>query len=294
MFRSPLSFLAVASLLFASCRPEPLEIKVQQATGTTALSSICLDGESVYLSASYTLSSLRDVHDTTAADDGSGIPRDLLVDSATVTLSAPGQPIETLRMIRPGLFGCNDLRLVPGVNYTLTLTDLRKRTITTSTTTYIPRPQVDTIYPERIITGGDTVVRLHIRIRNAGAGSHFFASYRSLREVRQSAGSILLTAAGLRNFRTRQIELFNANALNNGTIDKVITLAEIAPNDSLLVQLGQVDRPYYNYLDAYKRSGALLNQLTGEPINLPTNVKTGYGYFALYEPVRHMWDLNAH
>jgi hypothetical protein len=50
------------------------------------------------------------------------------------------------------------------------------------------------------------------------------------------------------------------------------------------VALSNIPKGYYEYLAAYKRSGNLLSQLTGEPVNLPTNVQGGYGYFALTKP----------
>lgn len=54
--------------------------------------------------------------------------------------------------------------------------------------------------------------------------------------------------------------------------------------DSVVVSLSNITRGYYDFLSARKRAGTLMNQLKGEVVNLPTNIKGGYGYFNMSNP----------
>ena len=78
-----------------------------------------------------------------------------------------------------------------------------------------------------------------------------------------------------------------------GELTQQYTL-KLSPRDTLIVQVARIDEGYFKYLQTYKRTGYLINQLTGEPINLPTNIQTGYGYFAIYKPHRYVFALQKH
>lgn len=289
MFRLSVSIL-VASLLFASCRPEPIEIEIPQEAGKPAISSVCLDPHTVSISASYTLSSLQNLQDTSAVANMARAQRDLLVDSGLVTITQEGGAPQTLHMIAPGFFGRRDLNLVAGALYTLTVRDYRKGTFTTATTTFIQKPSVDTIFPERL-PGQTAGVKLTVRLKDVQPGSYYFMSYRSGSDARDVAAPLPLSASALQVYKSKQIELFSTANVNSGSLERSFIL-DVKADDTLVVQIGRVDKAHYDYLDAYKRSGALINQLSGEPINLPTNIKTGFGFFSLFEPVRKVWYLN--
>ena len=40
-------------------------------------------------------------------------------------------------------------------------------------------------------------------------------------------------------------------------------------------------------------TGYLVNQLTGEPVNLPSNMSNGYGYFTMHSSKRVRVDMNT-
>ena len=97
--------------------------------------------------------------------------------------------------------------------------------------------------------------------------------------------------SAMATFEPKQLELLQSNA--TAALSHSFTIKASA-GDTLVVQVCRVDGGYYKYLQAYKRTGYLINQLTGEPINLPTNVQTGYGYFALCKPNRYVFDMKEY
>lgn len=282
-----------AFLLLSACRPKPINIDIPQKGGAITISSACIDAHTVYVSASYSVSSLVKVLDTTTLKDVSGIPKELLIDSAIITLRAAGGNADTLRKISPGLYGRKDLQLQPGVQYTLTVVDYTKGTTAFATTTYEPRPIIDSLLPIRVITKTDTTAKLRMMLSNVAPGSYYFVSYNTMRNAREHAVPLPMNAHALNFFTPKQIALFASGEAVDGKLDKAITM-QVAPTDTVFVQVAKVDKAYYDYLAAYKRTGALINQLTGEPINLPSNSSAGLGFFSLYQPLRAMYNLNRY
>jgi hypothetical protein len=70
--------------------------------------------------------------------------------------------------------------------------------------------------------------------------------------------------------------------------------SEIQPSDTIAVTLSNISEGYFKFLTAYRKSGSLFNQITGEPIDYPTNVVNGYGYFNTYYPDVRVFDLSVY
>jgi hypothetical protein len=229
--------------------------------------------------------------DTTTVGELSKASKELVLDSAVVMLRKDGQAADTLHKISSGLYSRKDLQLTPGEAYTLTVHDCRKGFTATATTTYLPVPAIDTVYPEQIRKGSETTSKLHLRIKDISQTAYYFVCYNTVRQAREGSTTLPRNVRALNLFVPKQIALFSTADAVSGRLDKEIIL-QVQPTDTALIQVGQIDKAYYDYLAAYKRTGALINQLTGEPINLPTNISSGYGYFSLFNPVRELYDLN--
>jgi len=69
---------------------------------------------------------------------------------------------------------------------------------------------------------------------------------------------------------------------------------QIAANPKTLIAytLSNISPDYYKFLTTWKTSAQLFNQLTGEPINFPTNIKGGYGFFTTTNPDVRIFDLS--
>lgn len=278
-------------LLLAACRPKPIDIEVPQSTGAFSIASYCPNSHSIYVSATYSVSSMMRVLDTATLRELPQASKDVLMDSAIVSLQSPDGRLDTLRKLSPGIFSHNALHLLPGLQYTLRVIDRRTGKSATAATAYQPRPEVDTMYLYTQSQDADTSIRLHIRLKEVSRQAYYFVSYNSTRQARERTQPLPQSAQALRLFVPKQIALFTGSEVSGGSLEKDIAL-HVNARDTVIVQIGRADKAYYDYLAAYKRTGALINQLTGEPINLPTNIAGGYGYFALYHPVVALYNLN--
>ena len=54
--------------------------------------------------------------------------------------------------------------------------------------------------------------------------------------------------------------------------------------DTAVVMFSNISEEYFRFLDARARGGNIISSVTGEPINHPTNVQGGYGYFNTHNP----------
>lgn len=277
-------------LALASCRPTPVEIDVPQQSGTIIISSSCPDEHSVLVSASYSANSLIALLDTSRSNSEQIIPKDLLIDSAIVTLHDANGTTDTLYKITSGIWGRRDLQLRPGAQYQLNVFDYRKNRGVAATTSFLSKPVIDSLQPIVATSGTDTTVKLRLAIKDVIAGSNYIISYNTMRNAREQAIPLPFNRAAL-NFAPKKVELITAGSAQDGILHKEF-LIQASTKDTLMVSIAQIDKASYDYYTAYKRTGVLINQLTGEPINLPGNITGGIGLFTLSQPIVRVFDLN--
>lgn len=282
-----------AALLFASCKPQPIDIKVPQKQETITVSSVALNDHAVVVAAGYSVNSLVNLEDSLdSVEQRRNLPRALLIDSAIVTIAEAGQAPQNLIKIAPGMYGSNNMNFKEGTHYTLSVADHKKNIIVTSETVFMSKPDIGEIYPEKIINGNDTVVKLHVRLINVNATDNYFISYTSAREMVSKIRFTADNMADIPAFKPKDFELIKAGNAVNGVIEHEFMLS-VLPDDTLVLTIGKIDNGYCKFLDAYKRTGHIINQLTGEPINLPTNINNGFGYFSLYRQEKRLFDLKS-
>lgn len=279
------NLLPVMLLLMAGCKPKPIDIDIPQQQSKITVFTSCLNDSTIVVSAGYSITSLQVAEDNT---DNWQRMKDLLVDDAIVTMTGTGQVPDTLEKVVSGIFRLRNKYLNAGGQYQLMVADKKKNIIATAATTYMPKPDIESIAPEIIRNTSDTIIKLRLRVKNVGGGSWILISYNSGMQAKEQAKVKLNSFL---SFSPKRIEFIEGN--NEGIAEGVFTLP-VSAKDTLAVHIGRIDDAYYRYLSAYKRTGYLINQMTGEPINLPTNIRDGLGYFALYTPEKHVFDLNKY
>jgi hypothetical protein len=219
------------------------------------------------------------------------LPKELLIDSALVTIRDAAGMTDTLSKTSEGLYITTTIRLISGTQYTLTVHDYRKGMTAHAITTYVPQPMLEQLTAVKVVTPKETQTKLELSVIDAKVDDYYFVSYNTMRNARENAIPLPLNQRALNLFVPKQIELFTGAGAKDGLLNKSLTL-QVKPDDTLMLHVARIDKAYYNYLVAYKRTGALFNQLTGEPINLPSNISGGYGFFSLYQPIRKVYNLN--
>ena len=254
------------------------------------VSAATTDEHTALVSAAYSINSLLSLEDTV---NGANLPADMLLGNATLTLAGPNGKPDTLQYLADGLYGNRSLNLRPGATYNLDIYQPGKGLVATASTTYFPAPDIDTMLIKVDRTAQDTTITLTVKLGSVAKSDYYFVSYHSSVKGRKGGTSPDAMPATLASFSPKQLTLLSGEEMQQGSLVKTIPLT-CRSNDTLLVHAAKIDKAYYDYLTMYKRSGALINQLTGEPINLPSNVVKGLGYFALSVPVRSVFYLQDH
>ena len=73
-----------------------------------------------------------------------------------------------------------------------------------------------------------------------------------------------------------------------------VSLESVLPTDSLVMTLSNINEDYFNFLSLRKRSQNLFTEIVNEPINYPTNVENGLGFFNTHFPDIYFFDLNEY
>lgn len=288
-----IALLVIAISLFGCRKPKPLDIEIPQSESKMVISSMIVNDHAIAVSAGYTVGTALDLQ--TAAEDSS-LPKDAFIDSAIITISSPEHSPVQLARAEQGLYITNDIDLVAGITYTLTVTDPKKNITATATTTYIPNNKNIGVASEFSTANGDSILKLNVTVDNANSDDRYFVSYGSLSQLRAAAfvkdHSTKSKLKALASFEPKRIQLIDNNMLKQDKLEHSFSIRS-ALKDTMIIQVAHIDQAYYKYLTAYKRTGYFINQITGEPIDLPTNIQTGYGYFALFQIKSFLLDVST-
>lgn len=287
----------IAALLVAfvvinnGCTPEPISISIKELAPQLSISSISPNAHTLIASVSYSTNSLSNINGSDSGQSTPTLPPGLLVDNAQVTVS-DGNNNYVLDQQLPGIYSNTSMNLRNGVSYTLRVKDPANNNTIVATTTYRTAIPPINIMPVVTRNPNDTTIQLKMSITNDTPGTDYYLmAYDHINpsSVPSSPNSAKFPVIGIN--AVKKIEVFSgADAVNN-IITKSFIISGIRPTDTLFVHYAKIDKGYYDYLAAYKRTGSLISQITSEPITLPTNIMIGLGYFSVYDAQRTFYKL---
>lgn len=290
-FRMLLYFVPLIAMVFASCRPDPIDIDVKPAEEKLVIASQVLPNSIMVVGLTRSFSPLDPGgNEDTLQNDF--LDR-ILVPNAIVTVTHPSGT-DTLYMLTPGIYASINVLLVDYGTYTIHAKDPATGEEVSATTELLPQVYFDSIQPYKQITGNDTIPFIHYEMTDYGAASDYYVVcyYRKSQDT---------SAFDLNNYFSRGTNELNSFDLitdtdfdPNGKLSRNTQLIDTSPTDTIAVTVSHITKGYYEFLTAYKRSSSLFNQLSGEPINYPTNVVGGYGYFNTHFPDIRLFDLNLY
>jgi len=279
-------FIVILSLLSFSCGIENLPIAVQPAESRIAVASLVGPEDLVFVSLSRSFSAL-------SADDISEISEDfidrLLIDSALVTLSYEGftDTLESFINIS-GLFATElqtfeDFQLME-----LTVFDSSSSEIITAQSVLQPAVEVDSVVITRRDTTENFLTDFAFAFDDPPNQENFYVIQVYQFTPPDTTASDSTDNDGLffsnGNFLIYERILTDRGSDDDGRIRRDEIIEFTSDVDSALVVLTNIEEGYYNFLEARGRSGNLVSSLANEPVNHPSNVNNGVGYFSAHQP----------
>ncbi len=284
-------FLIMSALLLTltSCVPDPIDIEIEPPQSEIVVASQIIPGQTmlVSLTRSFSALSYNEEEGDSLTDD---FLTDLLVTRARVTVSFAGQT-EELFHLGNGVYGSLTTLQIPNEYYTLTVFDSTNNETVTAQTQMLPFVPFDTLFPVIERTNSDTTIFLDYTLSDSPGDNFYVLSVIKRNDDTSGVGIDLNSFFGVGLNVVTQTRLISDKEFGGNTINERFRLFEIEPDDSVVVTLSNVSREYFDYLTAQARSQGLVSEITQEPINRPTNVNGGRGFFNAYFPDARVFDL---
>jgi len=273
-----------------ACIPKPIPVKVKPAEVKLVVASSIIPNRAMFVSLTRSFSGIENKQneDSLSAD----LAAKILVKNAQITVRY-GNRVDTLYKLSDGLYGSINTLLTNFTAYELRARDLETGLEISANTNMLPNVRFDSIKPYKKFSTADTTCWISFRLSdNTNTENYYVVNYsRKLNKKNNTNINIdQVFSNGSASFEN-YFDLLNDDAFNNGVYRLNKELPGVLPSDSLAVSVANISKGYYEFLSAFKRSGSLINTLTGEPINYPSNVQNGYGYFNAYYPQILFFDM---
>lgn len=278
----------IAFFTLYSCVPEPIDVELDEYEPEIVIASQVIPD---YIMAIGLTRSFTVLSDAGFAGEGdSALFSQILVDSALVVITS-SSGVDTLEQLSPGLFvSINELQQ-PGGNYHLEVYDYALKKRATATSTMLQNIPIDTAFPEMFVTGGDTTIEMNIKYTDPAIETNYYVLSIYSRNISDIALDVNTFFQNGSN-RIEHQELITDRGQDGKKISKNIVLDDVTMRDSLVVTLSNISEGYYRFLTSRERSGNLLSEITNEPINYPTNINNGLGYFNTHHPSIKFFNLS--
>jgi hypothetical protein len=266
--------LVGVSVLLSRCLPDPLPVNsLPPLRPTIVVSSELLPDSSVVVLVTNSFGALE-------ADDDSdpvALLNQIAINDATVVIEGGGV-VDTLTLFGPGLYRTESLPMDVTFEYELRVfsDDLGK----VNATTQVRPPVTFSELSARINdTGFDTLATINYSFKDGPGTSYYMVNVEKISTDDLPAVGEFLNPSVFTNLLTDRAKTdgtFLTDSFN------VLFQDDFTPGDTLLVQLGNISPGYYDFLELRRETRFNFSDFLGEPVNYPTNVNGGLGWFSLH------------
>lgn len=268
-----LSGLIVVFLLFSSCLPEPLDISgIPEVKKEIVVASQVLPNGRLLVLLTQTMGALDASYDS----DPEVLLNGIAVNDATVILSRPGGT-DTLLFYDNGVYAGDSILFKKGATYDLYINSASLGTATASTTLLdqidFKETEIELLYD----TYDDTLAYISYSLLDPPQKNWYMISVKEIQ--REELSEDILNPPGYTLLFT-----------DSGFIEEsysgqfVVYPRNYLPGDTVAVSLSNISEEYYEFMKMRIDNRFSFIEFIGEPINYPSNVIGGRGYFNMYIP----------
>jgi hypothetical protein len=268
------------TLVTASCVPDPLEVNnIPLVEQKIVVSSQLIPGQSVAVLLTKSVGALEANED----QDFEALIEQIAVTDAEVSISGEQGTTQQLTHIGNGIYGAVGLLLEQGNAYTLKVSSptMGEVQATTTVQSFQPFASADA---RLYVTGDDTLARVNYVINDPPGKNFYMVNAQRIRR---------------RNYQERLINpplttalISDASRDGEALSDQfTVFLRNTNKGDTLALFLANVSEDYYRFAQIRQDTRFGFIEFISEPINYPTNVKGGLGYFNLYLPDGRLFIL---
>ncbi len=293
----------VTVIKLSSCFPEPLKIDLPVYEPKLVVASQFSEDSGVYITLTRSFSALTDNYK----------PEKINIDFINKVFSSNSLVIiehsgvnDTLQNIAPGIYYNANIPVIDNEVYGMYIYDTLIDNSVTSQATVLPSVIFDTVFVNISENQNDTSAVVHYTFTDLSGYNYYMINY--YRENKDSSNQSIYninpndplfqeladTLGYFDFFRLLQLVssigtdvestiLINEEDIESNIYSGTVEFYNISMHDTLVISISNISESYYNYLEYKEKSGSLYSQLLGEPINLPSNIDTGYGLFTAHK-----------
>lgn len=263
-------YIIVMALAMTSCLPDPVDVDdVPVLEPRIVVSSQLIPGQAVAVLLTKSIGAL-DASDNSDTED---LLNQIAIMDANVTVSGNGN-LYQLQHIGLGVYGVAGIQLLEGTSYTLRVVSPSMGSVSATT---VVKPQItfNEVSAELTFIGRDTLAEVSYKIEDPVGKNWYMINAQRVTQ---------------RNFQEQLLnprvmtKLVDDVAFDGGTTQDTfkVLVGEFEPGDTLAVLLSNVNSDYYNFMKIRENTRFGLVDFLGEPVNYPSNVEGGLGFFNLY------------
>lgn len=269
------SIFLVASItsVVVGCLPEPLDVDdVPVLRPQLVVSTQFIPDQSLVVLLTKTFGAL----DASEDSDPFALLDQIAVVDATVSITGPAGHYQ-LQSLGNGFYGGLVIPFESGEEYELKVVSESLGKVR-AVTTAIPRISFESIAAELYYTGfDDTLAQITYSINDPVGNNWYMLNVQKI-ESDELAEDVLNP-----NSFTRLVEDGSFDGQTYGETFRVFP-RDFSPGDTIAVSLSPVSKDYFDFMQLRLDNRFSLVEYLGEPINYPSNVEGGKGFFNLYVP----------
>lgn len=264
--------ILLATLLLLSCLPEPLPVDdIPKLETKIVVSSQIIPNAGMVVFVSKSIGAL----DAGDDSDPENLIEQIAISDALVTLRV-NDNLDTLENLGNGLYGNIILDWLNNVDYTLTVNTPLLGSV--SAVTRLPDfVSFDEVSATIFDNGFDSLAQIAYRLTDPLGENYYMINVQRFRSS-QELSSLVNPRIFTRLFDDKEFDgQEKAETFN-------VLFQEFSEGDSIAVSMANISKAYYDFLKVRSDNRFSFVEFAGEPINYPTNVQGGYGFFNLHTP----------
>ena len=265
-------WLMVIATVMTQCLPEPLDIdELPELKPKIVVSSQIVPGTGLIIFLSKSIGAL----DAGSGSDPEGLLQQIAIDDAQVIISG-GNQVDTLQNLENGLYGGINTNWQEGIAYTLSINSPTMGAAR-ATTQVLATVQFDRISAKAISNEFDSLAQINYQFTDPSEKNFYMINVQRIRPSQQ-----LNRLINPRIYTKLLDDSEFKSEVKEETFN--VLFQEYSIGDTIAVSMANISEDYYKFLKLRNDNRFSFVEFAGEPINYPSNVTDGYGFFNLHTP----------
>lgn len=273
--------ILILGALAVSCLPDPLEVKnIPEVKPEIVVASQIIPNQGLVVLLTRTMGAL----DASNNSDPEELLEQIAVDDAVVTIIGPDDEYE-LDSLGNGLYGGITIPFVAGEQYKLKVSSESLGDVEATTTVLAPI-QFDFVQAQLYYNEfNDTLAQVTYAIVDPLDDNYYMINVQEVE--REDAVENLINPRAF-------TEIVEDDAFNGGEYRRTFRVfpRNYDPGDTIAVSLSNISDEYFEFIRLRLDNRFSFVEFLGEPVNYPSNVIGGRGFFNLYVPDVRLFILD--